>query len=125
VKGLQEPDHQKKLEQCNEIIRSAKRLEGLSNFGPWKEATKIINDRIEALKRYRDSILLGINKDISTDRELAEVKSIAREIKVLGEIRDIEKSYTKGVNEALKEKEKLQKLIEKQNKAKPKRKFSL
>jgi len=124
VQKLQDPNYQKKLEQCNAIIRSAKGLKGLSDFGPWKEATNIINDRIEALKRHRDSILLGINKDISTDRELAEVKSIAREIKVLGEIRDIEKSYTKGVNEALKEKEKLTALIEKE-KAKPKRKFSL
>lgn len=124
MQKLQDPNYQKKLEQCEEIIKSAKGLEGLSNLKQWKEVVSSINNRIEALKRYRDSILLGINKDFSTDRELAEVKSIAREIKVLGEIRDIEKSYTKGVNEAVKEKGRLQKLIEKE-KAKPKRKYSL
>lgn len=121
MQELKEPDYQKKLDQSKEIIKGAKGLEGLSNLKQWKEVVNWINRRIEALKRYRDSILLGINKDIPTDRELAEVKATAREIKAFEEIRDIEKSFTKEVNKAIEDKKKYQKRIEEQKKPKPRR----
>lgn len=82
MQKLQEPNYQKKLEQCNEIIRSAKGLEGLSNFKQWKEAVKWINRRIAVLEIRKKTIecapLCEANKYIPTERELAEIKALAR-----------------------------------------------
>lgn len=129
MQKLKEPDHQKKLEQCKEIIKGAKGLEGLSNLKQWKEAVNWINRRIAVLEIRKKTIecapLCEANKYIPTDRELAEIKALARQIQAFEEIRDIEKSFTKEVNKAVEEKKKLQKLIEKQKEPKAKRKYSL
>lgn len=116
-----QPNYQKSLNEYNEIITIAKRIEGLSNLRQWQEVVSNINRRIQGLARSRDNILCGGNRDIPIERELAEVKSIAREIRALEEIRDIEKGYTKGVNDTLEKKKKLEELIEKQKQPKPKR----
>jgi len=116
-----EPDYQKALNQQNEIIAIAKRIEGLSNLKQWQEVVRNINRRIEVSTRNLMNILRGVNKDILPDRELAEAKAIAREIGLAEEIRDIEKVYAKACNDALEKKKKLEELIEKQKLPKPKR----
>lgn len=129
VQKLQPPNHQQKLEQCEEIIKSAKRLEGLSNLKQWKEVVNWIDRRIRVLEIKKKTIecaeLCEANRYIPTERELAEIKALARQIQAFEEIRDIEKSFTKEVNKALADKKKYQKRIEKQKEPKAKRKYSL
>lgn len=122
-KLLQKQDYSPEIERCNTIIRSAKNLEGLSEVKQWKEIVQHINDRIEGLKRGRDNLLCGGNKDIEPERELAEVKAIAREIRALEEIRDIEQSYSKVLTETLKKKRQLEELAKKQEEQPKKRKY--
>lgn len=129
MQKLRPPDYKKDLERCNQIIQTAKSLEGLERSNQWKEVVNWINRKIEILEIKKKIIecaeLCEANKYIPTDRELAEIKAIARQIQAFEEVRDIEKNFNKGVNEAIKEKERIQKLIAEQEKPKVKRKYNL
>lgn len=128
MQKLKEPDYSKELEYYSAIVRGAKKLEGLSNFKQWKEVVNWINRRIKVLEIKKKTIecaeLCEANKYIPTERELAEIKALARQIQAFEEIRDIEKSFAKEVNEAVEEKKKYQKLIEKQKEPKKKRTYT-